>query len=1079
MIDESFVAAYTSPDIFQRGKRMYEDGKVSWLESREDEITGLIQIEAGVESTHGNDEFDVNITLSRGGKWIVDFSCDCPYYESYARPCKHIVAVLLAYINQETNAVIGNGRRKRKPSRHTDSSLKALLDQFSAPALISAPMLPVELTPVFTDCSGGVLSVEFRIHAGAGHRYILKNITEFVKNIEGNSKFRYGKDLEFIHNEQAFTPSSLPIVQFLENIINEKDSYKPQNNSYTSYYSYSYYYEPPVKRNLNLRGRYLDDFFALCQDQPIYSLDNIPFFLSDEQPDIKASLRQTDEGYEITADPFRILDGNEYTYLLPQTENTFYRQKYSKPQTIDMLRWLSQLPKEGAYIAPDDLPAFARYLFPLLTRTTRIENNQFDPEEYVPPRPDFEIRLDYPQEDEITCELWAVYPDQKYNVFAGIDTSGNRDVESEQEMDNFVSPWFNSFDELHARMVIINDEDKMYDFLKNGIPALQEKAVVYISDALKKLQIRPMSKVTIGISVSHDLLQLDFVSETMKPEQLAEILSKYERKKKYYRLKNGEFIDVDASLDELAELSDSLDLKKKDIAKGTVDLPTYMANYLDIMEEEDNRLNLQADKSFRDMVHKMKDSSRLKVDIPEGLNATLRPYQKAGFEWLWALKQNGFAGLLADEMGLGKTLQVITFIGAWKDRKRSLVVCPASLVYNWASEFHKFMPSLSVRMIAGPADIRKELIHTSEDQDILITSYDLLKRDTEFYQDMEFSVEVIDEAQYIKNANTQAAKGVKLINASFRIALTGTPIENKLSELWSIFDYMMPRFFHGYEYFKKMYETPIIKEENKDVEARLRKMITPFVLRRLKKDVLKDLPDKLEEVYYAPLEGEQKEQYEARVQRLKLLLTKQSDQEFKENKMVVLAELTRLRQICCDPSLLYNNYRGNSAKADMCIDMIANAVESGHKILLFSQFTTMLDVLAEKLDARGIKFHMLTGATPKKQRAEMVEAFQSDDVPVFCISLKAGGTGLNLTAADIVIHYDPWWNTAVENQASDRAHRIGQKNVVSVYRLIMKDTVEERILSLQQEKSDLAGRILSGEGISSARLTREDLLSLL
>jgi len=475
----------------------------------------------------------------------------------------------------------------------------------------------------------------------------------------------------------------------------------------------------------------------------------------------------------------------------------------------------------------------------------------------------------------------------------------------------------------------------------------------------------------------------------------------------------------------------------------------------------------------------MKDFSMHDYPLPQDIKAELRPYQKAGFNWLCALRDNGFAGLLADEMGLGKTLQVIAFLGAWEKRSRSLVVCPASLVYNWSSEIQKFLPSLPSRIITGSASVRRELISSSSDNEVLITSYDLLKRDIDLYTDISFSCEIIDEAQYIKNAGTQASKAVKMINAKFKIALTGTPIENRLSELWSIFDYLLPGFFYGYQKFRANYELPIVRDEDKTAETQLRKMITPFVLRRLKKDVLQELPDKLEEVYYAQMEGEQKQLYDARVQRLKLMLTKQSDQEFKENKLIVLAELTRLRQICCDPRLIYSDYTKNSAKADMCVDMIKNAVEAGHKILLFSQFTSMLEILTDRLFKEGLSYHLLEGSTPKKQRADMVEAFQKDDVPIFCISLKAGGTGLNLTAADIVIHYDPWWNTAVENQASDRAHRIGQKNVVSVYRLIIKDTIEERILNLQQSKNDLADKILSGEGMSSAKLTREDLLSIL
>jgi len=337
----------------------------------------------------------------------------------------------------------------------------------------------------------------------------------------------------------------------------------------------------------------------------------------------------------------------------------------------------------------------------------------------------------------------------------------------------------------------------------------------------------------------------------------------------------------------------------------------------------------------------------------------------------------------------------------------------------------------------------------------------------------------VDEAQYIKNADTQTAKAVKAVNASFHIALTGTPIENTLSELWSIFDFLLPGFLYHYRQFRKEFEIPIARMQDDEASKLLGQMIKPFTLRRLKKDVLKDLPEKLEEVYYAPLTGKQKELYEAWTSQLRIALAAQSDADFNNSKIEVLAEITRLRQLCCSPALIYENYDGESAKTDLCLELIERAVNAGHKVLLFSQFKTMLEMLREKLTAKGIQSHILTGATPKEKRAEMTTAFQTDDIPVFCISLKAGGTGLNLSAADVVIHYDPWWNTAAENQASDRAHRIGQTNVVTVMRLILKDTIEDRILEMQKDKAGLSDRILSSEGISSAALSRDDLMKLL
>ena len=350
-----------------------------------------------------------------------------------------------------------------------------------------------------------------------------------------------------------------------------------------------------------------------------------------------------------------------------------------------------------------------------------------------------------------------------------------------------------------------------------------------------------------------------------------------------------------------------------------------------------------------------------------------------------------------------------------------------------------------------------------------MTSYDLLKRDIRFYDGICFENQVVDEAQYIKNHGTQAAKAVRRIRSKFRLALTGTPVENRLSELWSIFTYPMPGLFGPYQSFRKEVELPVMHEDEQATEM-IRRMIRPFVLRRLKKDVLADLPDKIEKDTFAKLEPEQQMLYDAHVKRLKLFLDGQNEEQFKTSKIEVLAELTKLRQLCCYPGLLYEDYKPMSAKENLCLDLIGSAVESGHEVLLFSQFTTMLEQLCRRLDQEKIGYYLLTGAVSKEKRKEMVREFQEDDTPVFCISLKAGGTGLNLTAADIVIHYDPWWNVAVQDQATDRVHRIGQKNVVTVYRLIAKGTIEENITPPPGQKASSGGQCPGRRGNGQRKL---------
>lgn len=613
----------------------------------------------------------------------------------------------------------------------------------------------------------------------------------------------------------------------------------------------------------------------------------------------------------------------------------------------------------------------------------------------------------------------------------------------------------------------------------------------------------------------------------MSREDLIDILSRYNKKKKFYRLKNGAFVNAaDSGLDTVEELRTGLQLTDKQMKQDRIEVQKYRALYLDAQLKENPVVSAVKDKSFKSLVRNMKTVEDNDFEVPESLDKVLREYQKRGFLWIKTLRHNGFGGILADDMGLGKTLQVIAFLlseflerkntdienitlkeatvlnvqsetksetaevqeadideamngQTGKLQRNTLIIAPASLVYNWSSEIQRFAPELTVRMVTGTAAERRMVLTEAGTEDILLTSYDLLKRDISEYEKYQFQCEIIDEAQYIKNANTQAAKAVKEVQAEFKLALTGTPVENRLSELWSIFDYLMPGFLYSYKKFREEVEIPAVQNSDEDAMKRLQKMIRPFVLRRLKKEVLTDLPDKLEENMFVQLTGEQQKLYDAHVKRMMLMLDKQSEEEFKTSKITILAELTKLRQICCDPSLVFTDYKADSAKTEMCLNMICNAVASGHKILLFSQFTTMLDHLANRLEEEKISYYMLTGATSKEKRAQMVESFNNDDTQVFCISLKAGGTGMNLTAADIVIHFDPWWNLAVQNQATDRAHRIGQKNAVNVYKLIVKDTIEENIMKLQEKKRELADQILEGEGLNGSSLTREELMELL
>ena len=468
----------------------------------------------------------------------------------------------------------------------------------------------------------------------------------------------------------------------------------------------------------------------------------------------------------------------------------------------------------------------------------------------------------------------------------------------------------------------------------------------------------------------------------------------------------------------------------------------------------------------------------IKMDCPPlgALEKVLRPYQKTGVAWLNFLRANGFGGILADEMGLGKTLQTLALIQGIK--APVLVVCPTSLVFNWIAEANKFAPHLKVLALNGPD--RHQLFRGIPHSNLVITSYALIRRDADLYRDVEFDTVVLDEAQHIKNRQTQNAQAVKAVRSRHRLVLTGTPLENSVLDLWSIFDFLMPGYLGAAQDFRERYEIPITRHKDAHAQGRLARRLRPFILRRLKRDVAPELPTKLEQVAMCDLTAEQTTVYQQILEASRKEVFEAVDaQGLARSRMVILNALLRLRQICCDLRLLKleDASADNSGKLDMFLELLDEAIDGGHRILVFSQFVTMLSILKDRLKERELDFCYLDGSTPN--RAEVVTQFQQGTAPVFLISLKAGGVGLNLAAADTVIHFDPWWNPAVEDQATDRAHRIGQTRVVTSYKLITRNTVEEKILNLQQRKREIISAILAGEEQLAEALTVEELRELL
>lgn len=1126
MITRTGIRALCNSTTYSRGLEIYRsDDKISEFkveeEKSEDTVTAFVK---GSSKTY----YSVKIKYDKSRDCLDNICCDCnPFYNDDGI-CRHCVAVLLEYADyrsrqsaiaqyaalderekeirirnlagQKPNdfsgpttsskpTTLGKSTALNKPttsSKPTTSGMKALLNKRylrrTAPLTQADTFGKVRLEPYLT-CRGADIEVEFRI--GVRRMYVLKDIFEFAQNMRDGREHCYGQNLQFVHIMEAFEPKSCKLAQFIMDWEERNGSRYIQQ----VYQKNGFFDVYPKLRSFSLEGFELEDFLeAVGQREFIAQVENgaeRSWHIVEGQPKRALTITGRNDGLELKLSQMYGISCSKYHIYFD--EGKVYRILKSETEQIeDFVNCIDRLPGRWAFIERSDIPAFGRELLPALEKYFICSRSNFEESRYGIFPVSYEIYLDAPQKDWISCRVVAVYGERRYSIFEKIQDKDMRDRAGEIEMEAMLSQYFNAYDEEKGELVLANDEEKLYSLLTQGIPAMQEYAVVYVSDALKRLKVSENPKVKLGVSLSSGLLDLEIGVEGIGKDELAEILSKYNRKRKFYRLRNGSFLSLEEQqMKILFELKDVLRLTSKQLKEGRVQIPGYRAMYLDAQLRENSSVSANKDRKFRELIRNMKTIEDNDFEVPKAQENILREYQRQGFLWMKTLKQNGFCGILADDMGLGKTLQVITFLSSEylekkdEENKRALIITPASLVFNWASEIERFAPGLPVKMVVGSAKQRQTLIEESGTEEILITSYELLRRDIAHYKKIDFAYQVIDEAQYIKNHGTKSAKAVKSVRAGFRMALTGTPVENRLSELWSIFDYLMPGFLYSYEYFRKEIEQPMIVGEDEKAKLRLQKMIRPFVLRRLKKDVLKDLPDKIEKDMYAKLDGEQEKLYGAHVKRLQMVLGRQTDAEFQKSKIQILAEITKLRQICCHPGLLYEDYQANSSKLDMCVELIQNAVNGGHKILLFSQFTSMLEILQQRLREAEISFYSLTGATSKEQRSRLVEAFNRDETSVFCISLKAGGTGLNLTAADIVIHYDPWWNLAVQNQATDRAHRIGQRSVVSVYKLFVKGSIEEKIKKLQEKKMELSDQILGGDGLDNSKISKEELIQLL
>ena len=625
--------------------------------------------------------------------------------------------------------------------------------------------------------------------------------------------------------------------------------------------------------------------------------------------------------------------------------------------------------------------------------------------------------------------------------------------------------------------VISNMSCDCHSLLSNTKPQICSHIVATVLNGLENLNketndeyidenITITPNITLDISQSRNgYMGMKLDIEGVDSNEYRDIFSSYKNNNRLYRMKNGAYLDLrDKDLEQAFKLIDILNIYND---FDNMKIPNNKAIYLEKLIEDEDLSFVNGSKYVSNVVKKFDKVKSKNYEVPKDLNATLRDYQVSGFEFFKTLSDYQFGGILADEMGLGKTIQTIAFLLSNKDKK-NIVITPTALIYNWKNELEKFAPTLKVGLLHAAKSEREKILDNIDNYDVILTTYTTYKNDIDKYKNISFDYCIIDEAQNIKNPDAIITKAIKNVKAKVKFALTGTPIENNLMELWSIFDFIMP----GYLYNKSKFKSIFVNNDKNIIE--LKNLIKPFILRRTKKEVITELPDKIEQKIIIDLEKEHKRAYKGYVN----FITRKIKENNQDN-ITVFSYLTKLRQLCLSPELMVKNYQGKNSKLDVLINIINDS--SDEKILVFSQFTKVLEVIGKRLNEENILYSYLDGKTSAKDRVKLVEEFNTNNNKVFLISLKAGGTGLNLTSANIVVHFDPWWNPAVEDQASDRAHRIGQKNVVNVIKLIAKGTAEERVINLQETKKELIEDVINGNLDNSStlkNLSKDDIIDL-
>jgi superfamily II DNA or RNA helicase len=1085
-----------SASNYRKGHSYYTLGRVKDL-IRDTESSSWKAVVRGTEN------YKVTILEDENG---FDWDCNCPAFARYELECKHVVAVMLKV--QESKETSGNHPNPAKQAietmhqrlqRQQEEYLKQQLERQAAYvkqltndfiqtfAFHQKGSLSIERSgekkPLLVEWSCKayknynakfLLSVEMKV--GYHRKYVVKNVKEFLKAIKLQNQLYFAKNFTYDPSEYTFTNKDRELIDLLQEAVQNEEMIKSMVPSYYQYGSSGD--ERAITISPMIADRVIEKLVEI-KAPFVNSSQKFPElqFYSGSMPFQFQLGKGNSDAFQLDLSELMFVEYLDlYGYLLKQ--NQIFKLS---PVQLPLMKQLKQLiGRANTPVLPishEQIEPLLSYVVPMMddvgelkiddSISSKIMKFPLEANLYVDVQDHFlNVKLEFRYGEN------TFLPFQPKPVHSVIDPILIKDTEKEGQIMKVIE---SSPLTLNGEQLYLKGEEAIYDFLFETLPKLEEMANIFLTNAVKSM-ILPERKgpvSTIDVDSSGNWLEVRFSMEEIEQADIEKILRSAIEKKKYYRLPNGAFVSLESDeFQTIQHMFDDLNIHPTNLKQNSLRLPLYRGVQLAELYEGEKGTKAKYSKTFRKLLNSLKNPDELDFVLPNSLRAELRDYQNYGFQWLSTLKLYGFGGILADDMGLGKTLQSIALLVADKDKheetKPSLIVAPASLIYNWKNELEKFAPSLQAEVIFGSPQERLDILHGKNKSDVWITSYPTLRQDIEYYSSIEFRTLILDEAQAIKNHATKTAKAVREIKAGTCIALSGTPIENSLDELWSIFQTVMPDFFPNQKTFRQL------------APEKIGKMIKPFLLRRLKKDVLKELPDKIETVHVSELTKPQKELYLAYLEKIKSEAQDSLQGEgFQKSRIKILAGLTRLRQLCCHPGLFLENYKGDSGKLQQLLDTVTNALENGKRLLIFSQFTSMLQLIGQALSKGGISFFYLDGQTASKERVQLVDRFNQGESNIFLISLKAGNTGLNLTGADTVILYDLWWNPAVEEQAAGRAHRMGQKNVVQVIRLISKGTIEEKMYELQQTKRELIETVMEQGDQALSRITEEDIRGIL